>query len=44
LELAPVRPAGGDNPDLYVVRPDGSELQQVTDTPDVAEFQPDWTA
>ena len=38
------RPAGQDNPDLYVVRPDGSELQQVTDTPDVAEFQPDWTA
>ena len=38
------RPAGGDNPYLYVVRPDGSELQQVTDTPDVAEFQPDWTA
>ena len=37
------RPVGGDNPDLYVVRPDGSELQQVTDTPGVAEFQPDWT-
>ena len=36
------RPAGEDNPDLYVVRPDGSELQQVTETPDVAEFQPDW--
>jgi hypothetical protein len=38
------RPAGGDDPDLFVVRPDGSELQQITDTPSVAEFQPDWTS
>jgi Tol biopolymer transport system component len=36
------RPAGGDDPDIFVVRPDGSELQQVTDTPSVAEFATDW--
>lgn len=35
-------PAGGDDPDLFVVRPDGSELQQITETPDVAEFISDW--
>jgi len=35
---------GGENPDLFIVQTDGSELQQVTDTPSVAEFQPDWTS
>jgi Tol biopolymer transport system component len=37
------RKAGQDNPDLYAVGPDGVEVMQITDTADVAEFQPDWT-
>ena len=36
------REAGADNPDVYLVRPDGTDLRQVTDTPGVAEFTPDW--
>ncbi len=38
------RAAGGENPDLYLVRPDGTGLRQITDTPDVAEFSSDWTS
>jgi Tol biopolymer transport system component len=38
------RPAGGDEPDLFVVRPDGTELRQITSTPDVAEFMSDWAS
>jgi dipeptidyl aminopeptidase/acylaminoacyl peptidase len=34
---------GGDAvPDIYVTRPDGSEVRQVTDTPEDAEYSPDW--
>jgi len=37
------RQVGADNPDIFLVRPDGTELQQVTETPD-AEFTPDWVS
>jgi Tol biopolymer transport system component len=33
---------GTDNPDIYLTRTDGSEIRQVTDTQDVAEYTPDW--
>jgi Tol biopolymer transport system component len=36
------RAAGADTSDIYVVQPDGTDLRQVTDTPEVAEFTPDW--
>jgi Tol biopolymer transport system component len=36
------RSGGADDPDLYLVRLDGTDLRQVTDTPDVAEFISDW--
>jgi Tol biopolymer transport system component len=36
------RRVGADDPDVYLVRPDGTDLRQVTDTPDVAEFISDW--
>jgi hypothetical protein len=29
--------------DLYRVRPDGTELTQLTDTPTLWEISPDWT-
>ena len=38
------REVGAENPDLYLVRPDGTELRQVTDTPDTAEYTPSWKA
>lgn len=31
------------NHDLWVVRPDGTGLQQLTDTPDIQEGNPDWS-
>jgi Tol biopolymer transport system component len=37
------RAGGGDNPDIYLVRPDGTDLRQVTETPD-AEFVDDWAS
>jgi Tol biopolymer transport system component len=36
--------AGADDPDVYLVREDGTELRQVTDTPNIAEFVSDWIA
>jgi len=38
------REVGAENPDLYLVRPDGSDVQQVTYTPDTAEYTPSWKA
>ena len=37
------RLVGADNPDIYLVRPDGTELRQLTETPD-AEFASDWVS
>ncbi|MBN1146993.1 MAG: protein kinase [Anaerolineales bacterium] len=32
-----------DNGDLYLSHPDGSELSQLTHTPDISETDPEWT-
>ena len=33
----------GEEPDLYSIAPDGSGLERLTDTPDIAESSPDWS-
>jgi len=38
------RSVGEEDSDIYLVRPDGSELQQLTETPSVGEYVTDWTA
>jgi len=38
------REVGAEDPDIFLVRPDGTDLRQITDTPDVAEWLADWTA
>jgi Tol biopolymer transport system component len=40
--IAFVRSTGGQS-DLYSVRPDGTALTQLTNTPDVSEMGPDWS-
>ena len=40
--IAFVRDTGGQS-DIYTVRPDGSALTQLTNTPDVSEMEPDWS-
>lgn len=41
-EIAFVSDRSG-NRDLWAIRPDGTGLRQITDTPDVQEFNPDWS-
>jgi len=44
------RANGADHPDIYLVQVSGADLdgitdyRQLTDTPDVSEFNPDWTS
>ena len=35
-------PTGQTNPDIYTMKIDGTDLVQITNTPDEVEYSPDW--